>query len=160
MIRGAKYNTLSSSHVFFIFTQCRYQVLTPHMWAVYDFVCSIPHGRVCTYKDVCVAIGQGSPRSGLYSFKHMLTILLILKLSKVGSALRRNPFAPVVPCHRVIASNLFLGGYLGSWGIEDAGSANTECHGWKKIDLLRGEGVEFDSAGYLLQANAVLWRNV
>lgn len=77
----------------------------------------------------------------------------------MGSVLRRNPFVPIVPCHRVIASDLFLGGYLGSWGIEDTRSADTEFHGWKKIDLLREEGVEFDSAGYLLQADTVLWRN-
>jgi len=29
--------------------------------------------------------------------------------------MRRNPYAPVVPCHRVIASNLCLGGFHGSW---------------------------------------------
>lgn len=29
--------------------------------------------------------------------------------------MRRNPFAPIVPCHRVIASDLRLGGFSGSW---------------------------------------------
>jgi hypothetical protein len=29
--------------------------------------------------------------------------------------MRRNPFAPVVPCHRVVASDLDLGGFSGSW---------------------------------------------
>ena len=31
----------------------------------------------------------------------------------VGQALKRNPFAPEVPCHRVIAANGSLGGYFG-----------------------------------------------
>ena len=30
-------------------------------------------------------------------------------------ALRRNPFAPKVPCHRVIAASLELGGFSGQW---------------------------------------------
>eukprot|EP00595_Chromulina_sp_UTEXLB2642_P000606 CAMPEP_0196766838 /NCGR_PEP_ID=MMETSP1095-20130614/31336_1 /TAXON_ID=96789 ORGANISM="Chromulina nebulosa, Strain UTEXLB2642" /NCGR_SAMPLE_ID=MMETSP1095 /ASSEMBLY_ACC=CAM_ASM_000446 /LENGTH=58 /DNA_ID=CAMNT_0042131277 /DNA_START=87 /DNA_END=259 /DNA_ORIENTATION=- len=32
----------------------------------------------------------------------------------VGNSLRKNPFAPEVPCHRVIASDLSLGGFYGS----------------------------------------------
>ncbi|KAF8415326.1 DNA binding methylated-DNA--cysteine S-methyltransferase, partial [Boletus edulis BED1] len=51
------------------------------------FARTIPCGRVTTYGGFCLALGMGSPRS-------------------VGSALRHNPFAPFVPCHRVIASNL------------------------------------------------------
>ena len=31
----------------------------------------------------------------------------------VGQALKRNPFAPQVPCHRVVASDLSLGGFAG-----------------------------------------------
>lgn len=30
-------------------------------------------------------------------------------------ALRRNPWAPGVPCHRVVAANLELGGFDGDW---------------------------------------------
>ncbi|KAF6257408.1 hypothetical protein COO60DRAFT_1524353 [Scenedesmus sp. NREL 46B-D3] len=30
-------------------------------------------------------------------------------------AMRRNPFAPAVPCHRVVAADLDLGGFSGSW---------------------------------------------
>jgi methylated-DNA-[protein]-cysteine S-methyltransferase len=32
----------------------------------------------------------------------------------VGQALKANPFAPRVPCHRVVAAN-GLGGYGGRW---------------------------------------------
>jgi methylated-DNA-[protein]-cysteine S-methyltransferase len=77
---------------------------------------------VVRYKDICDALGSGSPRS-------------------VGSALRNNPFAPYVPCHRVVASDLFVGGYCGQWG--EGHKVNR-----KKV-LLESEGVCFDSKGYL-----------
>ncbi|OGS46058.1 MAG: hypothetical protein A2539_03475 [Elusimicrobia bacterium RIFOXYD2_FULL_34_15] len=44
----------------------------------------------------------------------------------VGNALGKNPFAPYVPCHRVIKKNRQLGGYSG--GLN------------KKINLLKNEG--------------------
>ena len=31
----------------------------------------------------------------------------------VGQALKRNPFAPHVPCHRVVAADGSIGGYFG-----------------------------------------------
>ncbi len=39
------------------------QEVTPYQWKVYDFIKTIPKGRVTTYKTVCECIG-GSPRSG------------------------------------------------------------------------------------------------
>ena len=33
----------------------------------------------------------------------------------MGGALRNNPFAPRIPCHRVIASSFFVGGFKGEW---------------------------------------------
>ena len=52
----------------------------------------------------------------------------------VGQALRRNPFAPKVPCHRVIASDLSAGGFKG--GLTDALIR-------RKLNLLGKEGVKF-----------------
>ena len=49
----------------------------------------------------------------------------------VGQALKRNPYAPKVPCHRVIKSDGTLGGY------------NGEMNSKKKIRLLKKEGVFF-----------------
>ena len=48
-------------------------------------------------------------------------------------ALRRNPFAPEVPCHRVVAANLELGGFGGDWVNVAAAFSNcdqilTSCH--------------------------------
>lgn len=54
--------------------------------------------------------------------------------------MRNNPFAPTVPCHRVLASDGTLGGFFGDWGVEGK-------YGNEKIGLLKGEGVNFSSAG-------------
>lgn len=75
----------------------------------------IPAGRVTTYQLLAKEIGCGSSRA-------------------VGQALRRNPFAPEVPCHRVISSSLASGGYAGKVGGEKLA--------WK-LKLLRDEGVKF-----------------
>jgi len=77
------------------FSQC----ITLHHWAVYDFTRTITCGHVTTYKDICIALGQGSPQSGAHpkrnpfissSQPHLLAC----------SVLQNNPFAPFVPCHR------------------------------------------------------------
>ncbi len=53
----------------------------------------IPTGYVTSYGAVAKAAG-GSPRS-------------------VGRVMASNPFAPIVPCHRVVSSDFTLGGYGG-----------------------------------------------
>ncbi len=83
--------------------------MTPFTKKVYDALRTIPRGRVLTYKDVARRIG--SPRA----------------YRAVGNALNKNPFAPQVPCHRVVASNGSLGGYAGGLKM--------------KIKLLKQEGV-------------------
>ncbi len=67
---------------------------TPFERRVYDATSSIPAGRVSTYGMVAAHIGCGSAQA-------------------VGQALRRNPFAPSVPCHRVISADLSIGGFSG-----------------------------------------------
>jgi len=112
--------------------------VTLHQWAVYDHVRKIPVGKVTTYKDICDALGTGSPRS-------------------VGSALRNNPFAPFVPCHRIIASNHFIGGFDGEWrGKIDMN--DTKSNVQKKIRMLAKEGVGFSSEGIMLGGEKMIWR--
>ena len=89
---------------------------TPFEQRVYAAISRIPRGRVSTYKFVALAIGCASAQA-------------------VGQALRRNPYAPRVPCHRVIASDLTLGGFCG----QRSGAALA-----RKTRLLASEGVEFD----------------
>ena len=62
---------------------------------VYDATLKIPCGRVTTYKLLAQHLNCGSCQA-------------------VGQALKANPFAPRVPCHRVISSNRTIGGFAGS----------------------------------------------
>lgn len=62
--------------------------------------CQIPRGQVRTYAEVARQIGR--PRAA----------------RAVGQALSHNPVPIVVPCHRVLAADGSLRGYLGSQGVE------------------------------------------
>ncbi len=53
----------------------------------------VPRGRVTTYAALAVVVG--APRAA----------------RAVGNALHVNPYAPVVPCHRVVRSDGALGGF-------------------------------------------------
>ena len=53
-----------------------------------------PAGATITYGELARRIGCRSAQA-------------------VGQALKRNPFAPDVPCHRVVGANGSLGGYFG-----------------------------------------------
>ena len=78
---------------------------------VWNYLKTIKKGSVKTYKQV--AIGINRPKSA----------------RAVANAVGRNPFAPKIPCHRVIRSDGSLGGYSGKGGIKT-----------KKI-LLKKEGI-------------------
>ncbi len=78
---------------------------------VWTKISEIPKGKVSTYALVASALNSKAYRA-------------------VGTALRKNPFAPKVPCHRVINSSGLIGNYSGSGGVK------------KKIKLLEKEGVE------------------
>ena len=84
---------------------------------VYALISTIPMGSVSTYGRVAHALGCASAQA-------------------VGQALRRNPYAPEVPCHRVVAGDRSIGGFSG----KRRGSTID-----KKLRLLSEEGVAFDS---------------
>lgn len=90
-------------------------VATEFQHLVYRAVGEIPYGCVSTYKLLAERIKCGSARA-------------------VGQALRCNPFAPEVPCHRVIASDLRVGGFCGNTEGPDIR---------RKLKLLSEEGVAF-----------------
>jgi len=107
--------------------------VTTYQERVYTLLKQIPTGRVTTYKALSDALAS-SPRA-------------------IGGALRNNPFAPEVPCHRCIASTGYIGGFQGDW--QDAPSGlNVE----KKLALLKKEGVEFDARGVIVDRKRV-WRD-
>ena len=59
------------------------------------------------------------PRGSFRSYKEIANILKKPKSARaVANACGKNPYAPTVPCHRVIRSDGHLGGYSGKGGIE------------------------------------------
>ena len=75
---------------------------------VWALCARVPEGKVTTYGEIAKALKTKGYRA-------------------VGNALNRNPYAPAVPCHRVVGSTGSLTGVAG--GLE------------KKRALLRKEGV-------------------
>ena len=67
---------------------------------VWAYLSKIPRGRVKTYSQVAKAIGKP------------------LAVRAVANAIGKNPYAPKIPCHRVIRSDGSLGGYSGKGGIK------------------------------------------
>ncbi len=88
---------------------------------VWALTAQIPSGKVATYADVARALGTKGYRA-------------------VGNALNKNPYAPQVPCHRVVGSNGSLTGFAG--GLE------------KKRELLVSEGLSFRAAKVELMSAA------
>ncbi len=78
---------------------------------VWNYLKTIRKGTVKTYKQVAIAINR--PKSA----------------RAAANAVGKNPFAPKIPCHRVIRSDGSLGGYSGKGGVKT-----------KKL-LLKREGV-------------------
>ena len=65
---------------------------------VYELARRIPPGKTMTYGEMAAALGEpGAARA-------------------VGQALGHNPFAPVVPCHRILAANGRPGGFSAGGG--------------------------------------------
>ena len=66
---------------------------------VYEVARTIPAGSTLSYGEVAARMGApGSAR-------------------EVGQALGRNPFAIIVPCHRVLAANGKVGGFSARGGV-------------------------------------------
>ncbi len=86
----------------------------------------VPKGMVTTYKE----IGNALHGNGMI-------------YRAVGAALHKNPDAPIVPCHRVVASDGSIGGFA-------HGSA-------RKKELLQSEGIYFDD-DMIRDFDSVLWR--
>ncbi|OIQ74059.1 methylated-DNA--protein-cysteine methyltransferase [mine drainage metagenome] len=79
---------------------------------VWDLMREIPRGSVLRYGDAAQRLGSAA--------------------RAIGGACRANPFAPIVPCHRIVAA-AGLGGFAGSRG-DDA----LAIKAW----LLHHEGVD------------------
>ena len=84
---------------------------------VYSLCSKIPRGKVTTYKEIARALSSKGYQA-------------------IGQALRCNPYAPAVPCHRVVKSDGSLGGFKGK---KEGGEVK------EKIKLLAQEKVEIVS---------------
>ena len=87
----------------------------------------IPKGRVTTYKYLAEHVNCASSQS-------------------IGQAIKFNPWSPGVPCHRVIKTNLTLGGFHG----ETEGPQII-----RKRKILGTEGVSFTDQGELCDQGLV-----
>ncbi len=83
---------------------------------VYRLLKSVPSGKVTTYKLLAEAARTRGYRA-------------------VGQILRNNPYAPTVPCHRVVSSSGSIGGFRGNKEGKDITD---------KISILESEGIKFD----------------
>ena len=67
---------------------------------VWAYLRKIPRGSIKTYSQVAKAIGKPSA------------------IRAVANAIGKNPYAPKIPCNRVIRSDGSLGGYSGKGGLK------------------------------------------
>ena len=90
---------------------------------------TIPRGKVTTYRLIAKKLETKAYRA-------------------VGNACRNNPYAPKVPCHRVVKSDGTIGGFAGKT------SGKTVQN---KVELLRKEGVQVKD-GKIVDFEKVLFK--
>ena len=78
---------------------------------IWNLTTKIPKGKVTTYKILAEKLGTKAYRA-------------------VGNAMAANPYAPKVPCHRVVNSDGNVGNYSGKGGKKG------------KIRMLEKEGIK------------------
>ena len=75
-----------------------FSAVSPFERRVYEVARGVGPGETTTYGDIAREIGE------------------VTDSQAVGRALGRNPFAPIVPCHRVVAAGRKLGGFSATGG--------------------------------------------
>ncbi len=78
---------------------------------VWELIKKVPKGKITTYKIIAEKLGTKAYRA-------------------VGTTCAKNPYAPIVPCHRVVNSNGSVGNFSARGGMK------------AKINLLKKEGIE------------------
>jgi methylated-DNA-[protein]-cysteine S-methyltransferase len=81
---------------------------------VYSLAKQIPRGKVTSYGELAAAIGRPEASRAIGSIMHV------------------NPYAPIVPCHRVVHKDGQIGGFGDKRGVA------------LKIELLAAEGVSVE----------------
>jgi methylated-DNA-[protein]-cysteine S-methyltransferase len=80
------------------------------------------------FNEKCYKILRKVPKGKVTTYKEIAKVLNSLAYRAIGNAMNKNPYAPAVPCHRVINSNGDVGGFF-------SGTKN-------KVRLLKTEGIE------------------
>lgn len=102
--------------------------MEPFKEKVYRITRQIPKGKVATYGQIARLAGH--PKAA----------------RAVGAFMRTNPYAPEVPCHRVVAKDGSLTGFSMGKGIST------------KNSMLKNEGVFF--TGKKVDMKKSLWKGV
>ena len=87
---------------------------------IYSLLKKVPKGKITTYKILAEALDTKAYRA-------------------VSQAMRNNPYAPEVPCHRVVSSDGKIGGFSGTMDIESAEIK-------RKIKMLQSEGIKIKNS--------------
>src|SRR5690606_21442649 len=95
---------------------------------VYALVRDIAPGHTLTYGEVAARLGDPTAARA------------------VGQALGRNPFAPVIPCHRVLASGSRAGGFSAGGGVDT------------KLRMLQAEGARMSREPGLFDGDPAAYR--
>jgi len=106
------------------------------------------HCQVTSFRAAVFAAVSQVPRGKVTTYGRVAAHLKVRSAQAVGQALRSNPFAPVVPCHRVISADLRIGGFAG---------ARVGPSVDRKLALLADEGVQF-RGGRLSDSERCLWQ--
>ncbi len=96
---------------------------------VYQKLKLVPAGKVTTYKILAEVCGVRAYRA-------------------IGQILKSNPFAPEVPCHRVVRTDGRIGGFMGK-------TKGAEIR--KKVEILKNEGVEVKD-GFIVNFEGCLFK--
>ncbi len=80
-----------------------------------------------TFNESCYALLRKVPKGKVTTYKDLAEAMKTKAYRAVGNAMNKNPYAPKVPCHRVIKSNGEIGGFA-------SGTKN-------KIKMLKSEGI-------------------
>ena len=100
----------------------------PFHQRVYELVRAVPPGHTLTYGEIATRLGDpGAARA-------------------VGQALGRNPFAPVIPCHRVLARGGGAGGFSAGGGVAT------------KLRMLQAEGARMSREPGLFDGDPAVYR--
>jgi methylated-DNA-[protein]-cysteine S-methyltransferase len=80
------------------------------------------------FYEKCYAVLRKVPKGKITTYGEIAKALHSKAYHAVGSAMHNNPYAPQVPCHRVVNSNGDVGGFFSGTKV--------------KIKLLKSESVE------------------